>query len=317
MTSASGTGPRIAALRDAADAEEYGLKAAPLAAVAAAGLPVPDAFCLPADAYREHIARPDVADPIALLGAIAADEPRLALTSQLQRVRSAIVRAPLDPALLATVHEAFGALGDGPVSVRSSLTRDDRGPRSFAPSHGTYFAPDRDAAERNIQHCWAAMWTDWAWARRRPGDDLAEPACATIVQRLVPAVASGVAFTADPTTGDDDRIVIEACHGLGEAIQSAKVDPDRYVLSAAGLEPLEEHLGEKSRELVVREDGSIAEQSVEPSRAWRAALGHAGLAAVAGLALRAAGVLGAPAAVEFALAKDGAWVLQARPIVFA
>ena len=45
---------------------------------------------------------------------------------------------------------------------------------------------------------------------------------AVIVQKLVPAQVSGILFTADPTTGLTDRIVIEACPGLGEALVSGR-----------------------------------------------------------------------------------------------
>jgi pyruvate,water dikinase len=240
------------------------------------------------------------------------------MTSQLQRIRSAIVRTPLDPALATVLGRAFDGLGEGPVSVRSSLTRDDRPAGSFAPQHGTYFAPDRAAAERNVQHCWAALWTDWA-RRHRPVTqlELAEPAVAIIVQRLVAAEASGVVFTADPTTGDRDTMVIESCYGLGEALAAAKVDPDRYRLARKGLALLEQELGDKSRELVIRDDGSIAELAVDPVRAWQSSLHPRSLSLVADLAARVAGVLGAPAAVEFALVDGEVWILQGRPIVFA
>lgn len=308
---------RIAPLREAGDVVLFGEKAAALAVIAASDMPVPEAFCVSADAYRAHMERAGVAKLVGLLHAIGEDEPPVAWTSQLQRIRSAIVRTPLDPAFAAVLDRAFDELGEGPVSVRSSLTRDDRPAGSFAPQHGTYFAPDRAAATRNVQHCWAALWTDWA-RRRRPGAeiDVAEPAVAIVVQRLVAAEASGVVFTADPATGDRDMMVLESCFGLGEALVAAKVDPDRYRLARDGLVLIDQRLGDKSRELVIRGDGSITELAVDPVRAWRPSLHPPALSLVAGLALRVAGVLGAPAAVEFALVDGRAWVLQGRPIVF-
>lgn len=318
MTGAHGFAVRIAPLRDAGDAVLFGQKAAALAAIAASDLPVPQAFCVSADAYREHMVRSGIGDLTSLLRAIGDDEPPVAITSQLQRVRSAIVRTPLDPTLADVLGRAFDTLGAGPVSVRSSLTRDDRHAGSFAPQHGTYFAPDRTAAARNIQHCWAALWTDWAWRRRPHSDDeLRDPAVATIVQRLVAAEVSGLAFTADPATGDRDTLVVESCFGLGEAISASKVDPDRYRVSHRGLALLDQQLGDKSRELVIKDDGSIAELAVDSVRAWESSLRLPTLSLVADLSLRVAGVLGAPAAVEFAVADGHVWILQGRPIVFA
>ena len=42
--------------RQATDADRFGPKAANVAALGRAGLPIPDGFCLGADAYREQLA---------------------------------------------------------------------------------------------------------------------------------------------------------------------------------------------------------------------------------------------------------------------
>ena len=47
-----------------------------------------------------------------------------------------------------------------------------------------------------------------------------------MVQELVDADASGIVFTADPVTGDDTMIEINAAWGLGEAIVGGQVTPD-------------------------------------------------------------------------------------------
>ncbi len=51
---------------------------------------------------------------------------------------------------------------------------------------------------------------------------------AAIVQEMVPAVASGVAFSRDPITGSD-RVVVEAVAGGGEALVGRGADPQRWV----------------------------------------------------------------------------------------
>jgi pyruvate,water dikinase len=48
-----------------------------------------------------------------------------------------------------------------------------------------------------------------------------------LVQRMVPAVTSGVAFTTNPITGADE-IVVNAARGLGEALVSGRIDPDEF-----------------------------------------------------------------------------------------
>ena len=50
---------------------------------------------------------------------------------------------------------------------------------------------------------------------------------------MVPAEAAGVLFTANPVTGRRDEMVIDASLGLGEAVVSGQVEPDRYVVRRA------------------------------------------------------------------------------------
>ena len=55
-------------------------------------------------------------------------------------------------------------------------------------------------------------------------------AMAVVVQKMVDARTAGVMFTRSPTTGDRSVIVIEGAWGLGSAVVSGEVTPDRFVL---------------------------------------------------------------------------------------
>ena len=61
--------------------------------------------------------------------------------------------------------------------------------------------------------------------------------------------ASGVMFTADPSTGDLGKLVIEGSFGLGEAVVSGQVSPDRYIVDKATLRVLAREVHNK--ELVI------------------------------------------------------------------
>ncbi len=58
---------------------------------------------------------------------------------------------------------------------------------------------------------------------------------AVVVQRQIQSTRSGVMFTIDPASGARDRLVIEGAFGLGEAVVSGSVSPDRYVVDKDGL----------------------------------------------------------------------------------
>ena len=53
---------------------------------------------------------------------------------------------------------------------------------------------------------------------------------AVVVQRQVASTRAGVMFTVNPATGERNEFVIEASFGLGEAVVSGSVSPDRYVI---------------------------------------------------------------------------------------
>jgi rifampicin phosphotransferase len=65
---------------------------------------------------------------------------------------------------------------------------------------------------------------------------------AVVVQQLVPAEAAGVLFTRDPLDPTGATMLAEGSWGLGEAVVSGRVQPDRFRLdrdhrSGAGEAP--------------------------------------------------------------------------------
>ena len=58
---------------------------------------------------------------------------------------------------------------------------------------------------------------------------------AVVVQRQVDSTRAGVMFTVNPATGERDELVIEGSFGLGEAVVSGSVSPDRYVVEKERL----------------------------------------------------------------------------------
>src|SRR5690606_28350466 len=138
--------------------------------------------------------------------------------------------------------------------------------------------------------CWASLYADRAISyRTRAGIDHRDVRMAVVLQRMVPARAAGVLFTADPLTGDRRVTTIEAVEGLGDALVAGEATPD-----------------------VVRvRDGRVVERSV----AGRApVLTDAQVRERVGIGARIAAGLGAPQDVEWCLAAAGVHVVQARPI---
>ena len=210
-----------------------GPKAASLLGLSRIGLAVPPAFCVTGKVYREHLERNNlIARLESAVDELAGAEPA-ARNALLSDLRDAIIEAPPAETVRQEIEEHYRKLSAGHVAVRSSATAEDLPGHSFAGQYDTYLgiANLADCVEA-VKKCWASLWTQRAYEyREKDGFDHLKINMAVIVQSLIAADASGVIFTVDPITGSRSSIVIEACFGLGEALVSGKVTPDRFVVS--------------------------------------------------------------------------------------
>ena len=70
--------------------------------------------------------------------------------------------------------------------------------------------------------------------RRQHGLDLAPKPPAVLVQRMIDACVSGVAFSADPVSGRRGIAVVSALPGLGTGIVSGECDSDTWQVDRGG-----------------------------------------------------------------------------------
>ena len=140
---------------------------------------------------------------------------------------------------------------------------------------------------------------------------------AVVVQRMVASTKSGVMFTAEPTTKDRSRIVIEAAWGLGEVVVGGQVTPDRYVLDKASLAVVTREAHDKTFLLEADRKGGETHRvdlAKDPRHA-AAVLGDAELKTLGELAKATETHYGSPQDIEFCVDASGAlFLVQTRPI---
>ncbi|MEM5879589.1 MAG: PEP/pyruvate-binding domain-containing protein, partial [Candidatus Aenigmatarchaeota archaeon] len=131
------------------------------------------------------------------------------------------------------------------VAVRSSATAEDLPTASFAGQQATFLNVKgiKDYLE-SVKKCWASLYEPRAIFYRAK-NNIKHASIAVVVQRMVSSDASGVMFTVNPTTGEDE-IVIEATWGLGETLVAGEVEPDFYRVSKDGR-ILEKKIGKKEK----------------------------------------------------------------------
>jgi hypothetical protein len=292
-----------------------GGKAAGLAHLVTAGMPVPPGFVVPTTAYLQvvHDHGPDAT----IHAALTEDRPA-------DTIAAYFASADLPAELAAAIRREYAALSpDGrpvAVAVRSSSTAEDLASASFAGQQDTYLGiVGADAVIDAVRRCWASLWNEHAVAYRRrvggPPDSTtsADVAIAVVVQVLVEADAAGVLFTADPVHGARDQVVVNATWGLGEALVGGEVTPDLVVLDARTGVTLRSEIADKHLMTERSPDGSRL-VAVPEGRRRQPVLSDGDLATLLGLGLAIQELTGRPMDIEWTRQGGTFWIVQARPI---
>ena len=228
---------------------------------------------------------------------------------------------PLPPDFLDAVAAAYRELAsrcdvDAPaVAVRSSAVDEDGSEASFAGQHDTFLnVLGADEVAGAVVRCWASLDSHIALEyRRRNGLDVDGVRMGVVVQQMVPADISGVAFSANPITGALEEIVINSSWGLGESVVSGTVTPDTYVVEKSGSRVISRQISDKAVMTVAK---GVGTQEVDVPRIMRAqpSMSDEQVRSVAGLAAGLERTMGHPVDVEWAICRDTTYLLQCRPI---
>jgi len=291
---------------EAADAARVGPKAANLAALGQAGLPIPDGICLAADAYRMQIAALGLEETAREVFS-SDDGParRSALRLRMQLMEQPVVEELQEPLIAAW--RSVTRNGTVPGVVRSSALVEDRFGSSFAGQFESFLGLENEIDFFTaVRSCWAALWAPRALRYMAThGLDPADTAMALLMQPLVAARAAGGGLSQTAEGG----MLINATPGLGSAIAQGEVAPDRYELgrdgglrdSQAGMTYHQATCAHLSRPGRSRPKATVC---LTPAQAEE--LGR--------YLIQAEAVMGRPVEIEWAVDDGGIKLLQSRPL---
>jgi pyruvate,water dikinase len=248
---AAGQGEPIVPLTDAVrlGPDRVGTKAANLAPLAAAGLPVPPGF----------VVLPEACDAWETTG------PKLTVAAE--------------------------KLGPGLLAVRSSSTAEDLVGASYAGQYESMLNVAHDRLPQAVRDVCAsaaaARVAAYRQARAVTAEQPETARMAVLVQTMVDADAAGVAFTANPVTGERGAVVVTAVRGVGERLVGGEAVGDEWV---------------------VRDAEAVCMRATED------AIDAAQARAVAALARQVEQHAGLPQDIEWAIAGGSLYLLQARPM---
>ncbi|MBX6388885.1 MAG: phosphoenolpyruvate synthase [Frankia sp.] len=312
----------------AGDVDLAGGKGANLGELTQAGFPVPPGFVVTSAAYQRALADAGLDTELARLAAEVDPSDAAGLAAASADLRARVRAVPMPDEVRRAVLDAYHRLGDGepvPVAVRSSATAEDTAGTSFAGMNQSFtdVRGDDDLIER-IRDCWASLYGERVIAyrasqeRSRSNGRAPEPALAVVVQRMVCSERSGVMFSADPSTGDTSRVVIEAAFGLGEVVVGGQVVPDMYVLSKNGRPDgprlLDARVGVQSHQIVRGPDGDDIRVELSEEEGSRRVLTDEEATQLARLAVQVERHYGKPQDMEWAVEDGRTYLVQSRPI---
>jgi pyruvate,water dikinase len=299
---------RISWLEDLtrADGETVGRKCANLGELTRAGFQVPPGFALSLETYQEFLEVTGAGEEIRRFfsgfDADPDDPKQLGKFNDAAAIVRKIVEAKTMPGNIAeplgSYYEGLCArtgVADVPVATRSA------GPASHPGQYETFLNVSGHAAVmENVIKVWSSTFnTRSLVTRARKGSPLGSDPIGVAVVTMVDADAAGVMFTAEPTTADATKMIIEGSRGLGEIVVSGAVIPDNWTVDATEFVVVDRRVAPTSVEACLSD-----EEVIEIARIGKLVEAH----------------FGKPQDIEWAVDRNSCsnrvFVLQARPETF-
>ena len=312
---------------------EVGGKGANLGEMFNAGLPVPDAFIVTVNAYRDFLKKAGIKEKIFRILKKTDVNDTKQLQENTEKIRKLIEEAKVPKSIQKEIEEAYKKLSrkfkkkEEYVAVRSSATAEDVPGASFAGQQLTVLnVKGVDNVIKAVQKCWASLFTARAtFYRAKKGFEHEKVLIAIPVQKQLGALPkedylkgnykAGVGFTIHPATGEKNKIVVEGSWGQGESVVSGSVTPDTYVIDKKSGKIIEKHISKKLEMRITNpEKGGLEEIKIPKNMQNKQCLTKNELDQLWKLSLKLERHYEFPQDFEWASENGKVYLVQARPV---
>jgi len=274
-----------------------------------AGFKVPEGFIVDVVYFERESASIRV-ELEALLGRVTEDNIQQ-ISKQIQNL---FMGVKFSDNLKSSLIEEFKNLKCSRVAVRSSAANEDGKEASWAGQLSTKLNIEQLDLEDAIKSCWASAYGVRALQYAKHAKlKLNNMSVAVVVQRMIQSDVSGVAFSTNPVTKNNNEILIEAVYGLGEAIVSGEITPDEYIVNAQDLSLVEQNQEDQFKQLSLA-GSETAWVDVAKELQNKAKLKQKEVIEIARVVQGISAKLNYPADVEWALEGGELYVTQSRPM---
>lgn len=292
------------------DIEIAGGKGASLGELTNAGMPVPLGFVILVKCFDSFVSKTGIAEELlSQVSKIRDTEDKERVSSD---IRTLILSQQMPEDIGGEILDAHRRLGSPYVAIRSSATAEDGQEHAWAGQFETYLNIREEEVLEHVKKCWASVFSSRVLAYRTE-KGVADIAMAVVVQSMVDAEVSGVAFSVHPVTSEQHHVVIEAAYGLGEAIVSGQITPDYYVVEKGTGTITQREVRPKERGIFQTSEGTDW-KDIETDKVSKPALSDAKIDELATLVEKIEKHYGFPVDVEWSLQDEVLYILQSRPI---
>lgn len=140
--------------------------------------------------------------------------------------------------LVQEIREQLATIDSNLLAVRSSSSVEDGASTSFAGAFESVINVPPDAVITSMVQCYRSIFSKRT--ERYLDMDGTKPLMSVIIQEMIVGEVSGVAFSANPVTGNRNEIVVEAANGLCDQVVSGSVTPYKLTHSKGDVPMLSE-----------------------------------------------------------------------------
>ncbi|MBD3196506.1 MAG: phosphoenolpyruvate synthase, partial [Candidatus Lokiarchaeota archaeon] len=298
------------------DLDTCGGKGVNLGLMVSKDFPIPPGYLVTSKAYFDFIDEIGIRSKIKnILKDLNVEE-----TKQLQEaskeIGDLILNNEMSQYLKEKILKAYSKLkennNDIHVAVRSSATAEDLPGASFAGQQDTYLGINENNLINSVMKCWASLFTARAIYYREKNDfSHMDVGIAVIIQKLIEADVAGVMFSRHPSSGEN-KVIIEAGFGLGDAIVSGSITPDTYIINPKKWKIEDKQISTQSFK-IVREGNKTIEVELNKHTGKRQKLPDEKIIQLAKIGKKIENYYEEGQDMEWAYS-DKLYILQSRPI---
>ena len=286
---------------------DFGSKWSHLSEMYNAGFPVPPAYVIPPEVMEITIKQNGIQSEINKVHLLCDYSNLKKIGDTSKKIRTLIEDADIPENITRTIVHAFTKLKAPYVAVRSSVTLEDQASTSAAGQFDSFLNVRKTELLYYIKRCWSSTYSkNILWHYRDIPNSLRR--CSVIIQKMIDATNAGVAFSS--YNGFSDRIIIEAVFGLGEALVSGGITPDRFIIDKKTDIFLLKKITGQSKALIRNGWIQLSEEVGKRPKLTDKEVVH-----LIQLIKKLEHYYGYPIDVEWAKSKRHFYIVQCRPIV--